>query len=96
MSQEAFVKACVALPDFKQGSAFRPLLWRIVTNVALNRQRSNSRRANRMNRAVRRSGWTAPRLAENDPEEATLAKEQQEMVLRALASLQGTDRDVLT
>lgn len=92
-AQEGFVKAYLALDRFRAGSEFRPWLLAIVANEARNRLRSAARRANLVLRVEhdRPSGGAAP-----SPEEAAVAREQRESLLRALAGLKPRDRLVLT
>src|SRR5205085_1606450 len=82
--QEAFVKAFVALPRFRDGAPFRPWLLRIVANEASNRRRSAGRRAALALRAGREdvSGGAAP-----SPETAVLAADERTRLLAALESL---------
>ncbi|MFN2525716.1 MAG: RNA polymerase sigma factor [Actinomycetota bacterium] len=92
-AQEGFVKAYLALDRFKAGSDFRPWLLAIVANEARNRVRSAVRRSSLALRAERDrpSGGAAP-----SPEEAVVAREDQEILLRGLARLAEADRLVLT
>ena len=92
-TQEAFVKAFLALGRFRPGAPFRPWLLRIVANEARNRRKAAGRRLNLALRAsmARPSGDAAP-----SPEAAALAAEQQQALLAALDGLREDDRVVLT
>lgn len=91
-AQEGFVNAFYALDRFRSGSPFRPWLLRIVTNAALNRRRSASRRAS----ALQRAGQIEPVSSHQPSPEATvLAAETRALVLAALDYLNDDDRLVL-
>ena len=91
-AQDAFVKAYYALGKFRVGASFRPWLLAIVANEARNRIRSASRRA----ALSLRLGESRPRGdAAPSPESAALAREDEEMLLRALGALQPADRLVI-
>ncbi len=91
-AQDAFVKAYYALNKFRMGASFRPWLLAIVANEARNRIRSASRRASLSLRLgeSRPTGDAAP-----SPEAAALAREDKEMLVRALGALQPADRLVI-
>ena len=91
-AQEAFVKAWRALPRFRAGAPFRPWLLAIVANEARNRRRAAGRRAGLALRAAAdsSSGEAAP-----SPEAALLAGARRDELLRALAALDGRDREVI-
>jgi RNA polymerase sigma-70 factor (ECF subfamily) len=90
-AQEAFVKAYYALGRFRDDAPFRPWLLRIVTNEALNRRRSASRReAVALRLADRRPGDAAP-----SPEAAALEGELRQAVLAAVERLPERDRLVI-
>ena len=87
-AQEAFVKAFRALPRFRAGAAFRPWLLAIVANEARNRRRAAGRRERLAARFAAVEGEDRPRGdAAPSPEEAVLAGEDREALLRALSSL---------
>jgi RNA polymerase sigma factor (sigma-70 family) len=89
-AQEAFVKAYYALGRFRAGAPFKPWLLRIVTNEALNRVRSASRRAQlalRVERFDRPSGDAAP-----SPEAAAMAAEDHGRLIDAVNRLGEKDR----
>ena len=92
--QEAFVKAYVALPRFREGAPFRPWLLRIVANEASNRRRAAGRRERLVLRLMhgedRTSGGAAP-----SPEASALAAEDRSALLAALNALPEQDRLVL-
>jgi len=90
-SQEAFVKAYRAIGRFRSGAPLRPWLLRIVANEAVNKARSASRH-----------GHLGLSLAEGvtadpsgSPEEAALARERRQMVIRALDRMRDEDRTVI-
>lgn len=88
-AQDAFVKAIRALPRFRRGAPFRPWLLAIVANEARNRVRSAARRHDLTLRAAHEasSGDAAP-----SPEEATLRRERQAELLRAVERLPEEQR----
>jgi RNA polymerase sigma-70 factor (ECF subfamily) len=90
--QEALVKAHAALGRFRPGAPFRPWLLRIVATTALNRARTNTRRAN----LTARAAALAPDDAWPSPEAALLAAEDAAEVLAALNRLTPNDRLALT
>jgi RNA polymerase sigma-70 factor (ECF subfamily) len=93
--QEAFVKAYAALDRFRPGAPFRPWLLRIVANEARNLHRAAGRRAARELRCWTR---TEPLLLTrpDDPAEAALSQERQEVLVRGLAGLSAPQRQVVT
>ena len=92
--QEAFVKAYVALPRFRDGAPFRPWLLRIVANEASNRRRAAGRRERLSLRLAegegRASGGAAP-----SPEATVLAASERRDLLQAVNGLREEDRMVL-
>ncbi len=93
-AQEAFVRAYYALPRFRQGGVFKPWLLKIVTNEALNRRRSQSRRSDlalKMERSDRRLGDAAP-----SPEASVLSVEQRSELMEAIGRLKEKDRLAIT
>ena len=89
-AQEAFVKAYYALGRFRGGAPFKPWLLRIVTNEALNRVRSATRRtqlALRVERLDRPSGDAVP-----SPEAAATAADEHERLMEAVNRLAEKDR----
>jgi RNA polymerase sigma factor (sigma-70 family) len=96
--QEAFVKAYAALDRFRTGEPFRPWLLRIVANEARNSHRAAGRRAARERRSWER---TEPLLRARpddraDPAQAVLSRERQDALVRGLAALTPTHRQVVT
>jgi RNA polymerase sigma factor (sigma-70 family) len=80
--QEAFVKAYRALDRYREGSAFRPWLLRIVANETRNAHRSAVRRAGREAREAR------PGLADLlDPSAEVVGREDRERLLAAVGRL---------
>ena len=104
--QEAFVKAYRALDRYRQGSAFRPWLLRIVANETRNLHRSAGRRAAREARAWEQ---VAPLLAggppgtaagggtgRDDAVEALESAERRAELVAALGRLATPYREVVT
>jgi len=91
-AQEAFVKAWIALPRFRQGAPFRPWLLQIVANEARNRRRSAGRREGLAIRATvdRPSDDAAP-----SPEAAALLAERRTTLLAAVNRLRDDDREII-
>ncbi len=91
-AQEGFVKGFLALSRFREGSAFRPWIVRIVANEAKNRRRAAGRRARYELRSVRHgpAGETNP-----SPEAAALTADLYTRVLAAVNRLKESDRLVL-
>ena len=95
-AQEAFVKAFRALPRFRAGAPFRPWLLAIVANEARNRRRAAGRRDRLAARFAAVEGEDRPRGdAAPSPEEAVLAGEDREALLRALSTMRPEDRLVI-
>ena len=86
--QDALVKAYRNLSGFRPGGPFRAWLLRIVTNEASNRRRSAGRRA----QLALRAPSTSP---DPSPEEHTLNRERQQVLLHALGQLDVRDREVI-
>jgi RNA polymerase sigma-70 factor (ECF subfamily) len=95
-AQEAFVKAYRALPRFRAGAAFRPWLLAIVANEARNRRRAAGRRDRLAARMAAVEGEDRPQGdAAPSPEEAVLAGEDREALMRALSTMRAEDRLVI-
>jgi RNA polymerase sigma-70 factor (ECF subfamily) len=92
VAQEAFVKAYRALPRFREESAFRPWLLRIVRNEALNdrRRRGRQERLSLRLSADPVSGGTA-----QSPETTVVTQQNQEAVLAAVERLPERGRQVV-
>jgi RNA polymerase sigma-70 factor (ECF subfamily) len=93
--QEAFVKAYAALGGLRPGAPFRPWFLRIVANETRNLHRASGRRSARERRAWQRS----ERLllaTPDDPADAALASERRAGIVRGLARLSATQREVVT
>lgn len=93
VTQEALVKAYLALPRFRKGSPLRPWLLRIVRNEALNRLRGTKRR-NRLDVRVSLdpgSGGAAP-----SPEAEIVTNEDRQRLLVAIEDLPDRYRAVVT
>jgi RNA polymerase sigma factor (sigma-70 family) len=91
MTQEAFVRAHRYLARFREQEPFKPWLLRIVTNLALNEQRSRARKAGLLERASR----LLPREPAKGPEEMLAASEEAAAVWQALNRLREDDRVIL-
>lgn len=91
VAQEAFVRAYSHLARFREEEAFKPWLLRIVTNLALNEQRSRARRIGLLERA----GQLLSREPAPEPQEAIEADDEAAEVLQALNRLRGDDRVIL-
>jgi RNA polymerase sigma-70 factor (ECF subfamily) len=89
--QEAFVKAFRALPRFRPGSPFRPWVLRIVANEARNARR----RGTRQEQLRVRAGSQAVTTVAATPEEAAESEHDRRRLADAVASLSGTDREVI-
>ncbi|WP_237745062.1 RNA polymerase sigma factor [Kribbella catacumbae] len=87
--QESFVKAYRALNTFRDGSAFRPWLLRIVANETRNVLRSRGRRARREELAVLPD-------AVLDPADHALSAERRAELLAAVRALPEQYRLVVT
>jgi RNA polymerase sigma-70 factor (ECF subfamily) len=84
VTQEAFLKAYLALGRFRTGAPFRPWLLEIVANTARNRRRSAGRRAH----LVLRLAASAPGQGLGpSPEIAALANEQRAALVQAVNEL---------
>jgi RNA polymerase sigma factor (sigma-70 family) len=90
--QEAFVKAYRALGRFREESAFRPWLLRIVTNEAHNARRAAGRRTALADRSHRLA--TVPTTSES-AEETTLQAQSRAALLRAVDALPERLRTVV-
>lgn len=93
--QEAFVKAWFALPRFRPGAPFRPWLCRIVANEAKNRTRSAKRREALVLRAATGTDARTEAAPDRSPEEVALARDEAEVLVRAMNGLRGDDRLVI-
>jgi RNA polymerase sigma-70 factor (ECF subfamily) len=91
-AQDGFLAAYRALPRFRSDAPLRPWLLRIVTNAARNRGRASRRRAELELRMVDHfsHGDAAP-----SPQAAVEAAEEREALLRAVNSLEVSDRRVI-
>jgi RNA polymerase sigma-70 factor (ECF subfamily) len=73
VTQEAFVKAYLTLGRFREEAAFRPWLYRIITNTARNQRRSTGRRARLVLKVAISSATAIPALDEPIPREQLIA-----------------------
>jgi RNA polymerase sigma factor (sigma-70 family) len=89
--QEAFVKAYLALPRFRNDAPFRPWILTIVANEARNRARSARRRAS----LALRAAAAEPEEAAPSPEAAVVEREERRALLDAVERLRESDRLVI-
>jgi RNA polymerase sigma-70 factor (ECF subfamily) len=89
-AQEALISAYKAIGRFREGSAFRPWLLKIVVNHSLNTLKRRKRRAATAQRAAVESG---PPLFEI--EEELIDRERAHLVWRAVESLKEHERIVV-
>lgn len=88
-AQEAMVKAYRSLGRFREGSAFRPWLLKIVSNQALTMARSRKRRGAATERLA------AEPLPFTDVDDAVIGRERAQVIWRALESLKEHERVVV-
>ncbi|MGX1883305.1 RNA polymerase sigma factor [Streptomyces sp. NPDC055287] len=94
--QAAFFKAYQSLGHFRDGSAFRPWLLRIVANETRNTVRSAGRLRAATGREAALLG-APPVIPESaDPAVAALAEERRQQLLAALDELNDDQRRVVT
>ncbi|MFJ2739154.1 RNA polymerase sigma factor [Streptomyces sp. NPDC087440] len=94
--QTAWVKAYQALGGFREGSAFRPWLIRIVVNETRNTVRAASRLRSAVGREAALTG-PLPLIPESaDPAVAAVRRERQSVLAAALAELSEEHRQVIT
>ena len=95
VSQEAFVRAYRFIDQFHETEPFRPWLLRIVTNLALNEQRSKARKRNVIERVLR----LEPPVQDSGPipgfDASLIAGEESALLWRALERLSQADRLIL-
>ena len=91
-AQESFVKAYRALNRFREGSAFRPWLLRIVANTARNHRRATRRRHGLQLRAEAAVSHDA---SSPSAEASVLAAERRRTLLAAINALSPDDRLVI-
>ena len=91
-AQEAFVKAYRAIDRFREGSAFRPWLLRIVSNAARNRRRAAGRRRGLQLRA---EAATTRDATVPSAEATVLRDERRRTLLAAINALSADDRLVI-
>ena len=89
-AQEAIVKAYRAIGRFREGSAFRPWLLKIVSNQALTALRSGRRRGAAFERAAADQPAACP-----DVDETVIDRERAQLIWRALNSLDERERVVV-
>ncbi len=89
-SQEAIVKAYRAIGRFRESSAFRPWLLKIVSNQALTALRSRRRRGAAFERAAAAQPAACP-----DVDETVIGRERAQLIWRALNSLDERERVVV-
>jgi RNA polymerase sigma factor (sigma-70 family) len=89
-TQDAFVKAWLALDRFRLDAPFRPWLIRIVINEARNRRRSAGRRAGLALRASQ-----LPNPPSTTPDALAVADEERARLLAAIRALRTEDQLVI-
>jgi RNA polymerase sigma-70 factor (ECF subfamily) len=92
-TQEAFVKAWLALDRFRSGAPFRPWLVRIAVNEARNRRRAGGRRAGL---ALRLAPEPATAGVAPSAETEALAGEERLRLAAAVSRLRERDQLVIT
>jgi RNA polymerase sigma-70 factor (ECF subfamily) len=95
VAQEAFVKAYRALGRFRSGAAFRPWLFKIVTNTARNRLRSDSRHRALTIRSASMSSEAAMVGADDDAADRLALLADRRRLVEAINRLRVDDRLVL-
>ena len=99
MTQEAFLKAWRYLSSFQFESAFSTWLYRLATNCCLDLLRSKKRRPTISLVSEDEDGEEQsfdPVDPAPQPEEALIRKEEQAQLQEALASLEDTQRQIIT
>jgi RNA polymerase sigma-70 factor, ECF subfamily len=91
--QESFVRAYQKLRWCRAGTAFRPWLLAIVTNLTRNLHRSRRRREALVLHAAARS--EQPVIGPDEPAAAAVASDRRAHLVAALGALDDRDRDVL-
>ncbi len=97
MAQEAFVRAYQSLPKFRGQSAFYTWVFRIVVNLAMDRQRQRGARARALgSEPVPEEEWgrTLPDR-EAGPDLLASRAQQRELIRRALDSLPPHHRTII-
>ena len=97
VAQEAFVRVYQSLPRFKGQSAFYTWLFRIVTNLALDRHRQRAARQRAFGtEEVPPEEWERTAADETpDPAEATASAEKRGKIARALNALPEHHRTII-
>ena len=96
VTQEAFVKAYLALERFRAGEPWRPWLLRIVANEARNRRRAAGRRAGLAVRAIAAIRGGSGGAGAESAEAQVLAGETRDEVRAALDLLREDERTIIT
>ena len=91
-TQEAAVKAWLALGRFRKGAAFRPWLVQIAVNEALNRRRSAGRRDGLALKLAQAPGGVR---AAPSAEEQLLAEEERRRLIAAIEEMNEDDQLVI-
>src|SRR5256712_9284719 len=99
VSQEAFVRAWQALPNFRGQSAFYTWLFRIVMNVAADRARARAARGRAFGtERIPEEDWDrvlVDQPAEATPDAAAAGAQQRARIERALATLSDDHRRIV-
>jgi RNA polymerase sigma-70 factor (ECF subfamily) len=99
VSQEAFAKVFTSIQQFKEEASFYTWLYRIIVNLAIDRQRQKSRQP-QLERDDQEEGEssridTIPDSASTDPYEQTKDKELGERIRAAIAELTPAHKAVI-
>jgi len=86
--QQAFVRAWKGLPGFRAESSFKTWLYRIATNLSINRTKRR--------KPVVELPETLAAPSSEEPEERYRQRQREELVRSALALLPGDQRSALT
>lgn len=89
-SQEAIVKAYRALRSFREGSAFRPWLLKIVVNQSLTMLKSRKRRTQVAEQAAIEAGSPVYNI-----DDTVIDRERARLIWQALSSLKEQERVVV-
>ena len=95
ISQDAFVKVWRAIDTFEAGRKFRPWLFSIIKNLALNLiARKKNRREISIDEAMEQSGYDIPDKSDN-PQEMLEKNELREQVWKTVMELKPEFREVI-
>ncbi len=95
VAQEAFIRAYRHFGRFRETEPFRPWLLRIVTNLALNDQRSRTRKRSVIDRMLRLQPPIEDSGAKLGIDAALIAGEEATLLWQAMERLNQADRLIL-